>query len=60
MKLFIVDYVDDCEREYKIVIANNEEDALLKLTEEDYNCLMFATAYEISDIDGYKITLEKV
>lgn len=60
MKLFEVSVMDDCEEEFILVVAENELDAVERVGNMDWSCLMSCVAREISEVDGYKIVLEKV
>lgn len=61
MKLFNVQFLDDCEIETVIVVAETEEDAQTKINEDDYSCFMgIIYVGELDEIDGYKIKLEKI
>jgi hypothetical protein len=59
MKLFQVDVMDDCESETVLTIAKTSEQAEEKVSNEDWSCFMGCTAFEINEVDGYKIILEK-
>lgn len=60
MKLFRVEVMNDCEEETIIIVAESRDEAEDKVKIMDWSCLMFCTAYEISEVDGYKINLEKL
>jgi hypothetical protein len=59
MKLFRVEVMDDCEEETIITVAESTDQAEEKVKNMDWSCLMSCIAYEISEVDGYKIILEK-
>lgn len=62
MKLFEVTYMDDCEifnyltvGENKETVEKRERDKL----EKNLSCFMFCKVHEVSEVDGYKVKLEK-
>lgn len=59
MKLFNVLVMDDCEEETIVTVAENQEQAEEKVANMNWSCLMSCMAYEIDEVDGYKIILEK-
>ncbi len=60
MKLFYVIVLDDTETYVEIVTAKTKEEAEERVSNMDcWDCFMFASAKEISIVDGYKIKLEK-
>lgn len=60
MKLYKVDVMEDCEIETVLVVAENNEEAIKKAYSMDWSCPMNAWAWEISEVDGYTISLHKV
>ena len=61
MKLFCVHVMDDTEEYTELVVANSKEEAEEKVSNmEQWSCLMWANAFEIDTVDGYKINLEKL
>lgn len=61
MKLFKVDIMDDCEQETEIRVGNSKEDVEKKILEEnEYACLMWVNAIEITEIDNYAVILKKI
>jgi len=58
MKLYRCDIMDDCEDETILVIANNKDEAMTKVSSMDWSCLISIYIYEINEIDGYKIIVE--
>lgn len=61
MKLFYVSVMDDTKDFIEIVVANSKEEAEEKVAKmEQWDCLMWANAYEIDVVDGYKVNLEKI
>lgn len=61
MKLFLVSVMDDTEMYEEVVVARTDEEAEERVANMGcWDCFMFASAKEISVVDGYKIKLEKV
>lgn len=63
MKLFKVDYLENNEAEsYLTVGKDNDSCESIKKREidkrNDWNCLYFLSAHEITQVDGYKIIVE--
>lgn len=60
MKLFMVDIMDDCESCSEIRVGNSVEEIEKRIWDEDsYSCLMFVSARELTEIDGYKVVFKK-
>lgn len=59
MKLFKIDVMDDCEMETVLAVAENKEEAIEKASKMDWPCFMTARAYEVNEIDGYKVVFKK-
>ena len=60
MKLFEVSIMDDCESCSEIRVGNSAEEVEQKIWNEDnYSCLMFVSARELTEIDGYKVVFKK-
>lgn len=62
MKLFLVEYMDDNDLEYELCtgcstssVEQKESSRLI----DNGCCLVFLIAHEISEVDGYKVRLEK-
>lgn len=52
--------MDDCESCSEIRVGNNKEEIEKRIWDEDkYSCLMSVTAFEITEIDGYKVVFRK-
>lgn len=60
MKLFNVAVLNDYETESIMIVAKSESEALKKAYEMDWACYIDAWAYEIREIDGYRVSLTKV
>lgn len=61
MKLYCVYVLDDTEEYIEVVVANSAEEAEQRVSEMDqWDCFISAEAYAISEVDGYKINLEKI
>jgi hypothetical protein len=61
MKLYEINYMDDCDNETCLIVANNEEDAKRKFEEEIFSklpCPMYYFVHEINEIDGHKIIVD--
>lgn len=43
MKLYEINYMDDCDNETCLMVANNEEDAKRKFEEEIFSNVLFCT-----------------
>lgn len=61
MKLYCVYVLDDTEEYIEVVVANSAEEAEQRVSEMDqWDYFISAEAHEISEVDGYKINLEKI
>ena len=64
MKLFKVDTIyetiNSIEEYMDLIIANSKEEAEEKVTENCTDNILSCVAYEILEVEGYKIILEKV
>ena len=61
LKLFDIDYMDDCDDEHCLMVAESEEVVREKFEKEVYSGLSCPMAYfvhEITEIDGHKIIVE--
>ena len=61
MKLYEINYMDDCDNETCLMVANNEEDVKRKFEEEIFSkllCPMYYFVHEITEIDGHKIIVD--
>ena len=56
----MVEIMDDCECCSEIRVGNSLEEVEKKIWDEDnYSCLMFVSARELTEIDGYKVIFKK-
>lgn len=61
MKLYYVVVMDDTEECIEVVVASSKEEAEERISNiEQWDCLMWAHAYEIDIVDGFKVKLEKI
>ena len=60
MKLYRANVVEDCEDDTVILVAKNKESAEKIVREMDWSCLMSVDVFELDQMDGYKILLEKI
>ena len=63
MKLFQVDYMDDCDDGTFLTVGNSIEEVKERVSKElskDLSCYMGSWVYEIDEVDGYKVTIEKL
>lgn len=63
MKLFFVEYMDDNDFESELCVGESAEEVEKKESQrliERGCCLIFLHAHEISEVDGYKVRLEKM
>lgn len=60
MKLYLVYVMDDCEIEAIPIVARCEEEAVEKVSNMEWACLMDVTAFELDKVGGYKINLVKI
>lgn len=61
MKLFQVNYMDDCENETFLTVGNSKEEVEKRVAKElskELSCYMGSWVDEIDEVDGYKITVE--
>lgn len=62
MKLFLVEYMDDNDMESELCVGKSAEEVEQKESSrliDNGCCLIFLHAHEISEVDGYKVRLEK-
>ena len=58
MKLYKVDYMDDCDNNSYLTIGNSKEEVKEREIERlssKCSCLMDCWVYEISEVDGHEI-----
>lgn len=61
MKLYYVVVMDDTDEYIEVVAANSKEEAEERVSNmEQWDCLMWANAYEINEVDGFRVKLEKI
>lgn len=63
MKLFLVNYMDDNDMESELCVGESTEEVEKRESQrliDNGCCLVFLVAHEISEVDGYKIRLEKI
>jgi response regulator of citrate/malate metabolism len=60
MKLFRADVTEDCEEISVILVAKNIKSAKKIVRNMDWSCFMGVDIYELDQVDGYRILLEKV
>lgn len=61
MKLFLVNYMDDCDNEAFLTVGNSKDEIEERMAEElpqKLSCYMGSWVHEIDEVDGYKITVE--
>lgn len=61
MKLFRVDYMDDCDDETYLTVGYSTEEVEQRETEKLQNqcaCFMGCWAFEVSEVGGHKIIVE--
>jgi hypothetical protein len=61
-KLFAVTYMDDCEFDTYLTVGEKVEEVQEreeKRLEEELDCFMGCTAYEVSEVDGYLINVKE-
>lgn len=61
LKLFRIDYMDDCDNESCLMVGTSKEDVSKRFEDEIFSklpCPMFYFVYEIDMIDGHKILVE--
>lgn len=59
VKLFSVEIMDDCELSTILVVSESKEQAEETVSKMDWSCLIYCVAYEINQVDGYNIILER-
>lgn len=62
MKLFLVDYMDDCDIESFLTVGNSEEEVAERMAEElpkKLSCYMGSWVHEIDEVEGYRIIVEE-
>lgn len=61
MKLFQISYMQDDDEGSYLTVAKDEdtEESIKKreLTKRDWECLYFLSALEITEVDGYPVTV---
>lgn len=61
MRLFGVDYMDDCDVETYLAVGDSTEEVEKRETEKLQNqcaCFMGCWVFEVNEIDGHKIIVE--
>lgn len=61
MKLFEVNYIDDCEDGTFLMVGNSKEEVeerIRKKSPEEFSCYMRSWIHEIDEVDGHKIIVE--
>lgn len=61
MKLYQVDYIDDCDDGTYLTIGNSKEEVEErenKKLSSELSCFMGCWVFEINEVDGHKITVE--
>lgn len=61
MKLFRVDYMDDCDDETYLTVGKSREEVEereYKKLQEKCSCFMGCWVFEISEVDGHEIIVE--
>ena len=61
LKLFKIDYMDDCDDESCLMVAENEDEVKKKFEKEvcsKLSCPMCYFVSEINDVDGHKILVD--
>ena len=62
MKLFQITVQDDMDEISYLKVSDKNEDKIKKEIEkksDDYSCFMWCSVAEVTEVDGYKITLSK-
>ena len=61
LKLFQVNYIDDCDDEYYLTVGESKEEVeereISKL-QVDCSCFIGAWVSEVNEIDGHKVIVE--
>lgn len=61
MKLFRVDYLDDCDEGVYLTVGNSTEEVEQRETEKlenECSCFMSCWVFEIDSVDGHRIIVE--
>ena len=61
MKLFRVDYMDDCDDDTYLTIGNSKEEVEERETNKlssELSCFMGCWIFEIDEVDGHKIIVD--
>lgn len=61
MKLFEVNYIDDCEDGFFLTVGNSKEEVEERIRKEfpkELSCYMGSWVYKIDEVDGHKIIVE--
>lgn len=61
MKLFRVDYLDDCDEGVYLTIGNSLQEVEERETEKLQNecaCFMYCYVFEVNKVDGHRIIVE--
>lgn len=61
MKLFIVDYMDDCDDDSYLTVGESLEEVQKREEEKLYKecaCFMYCYVREINEVDGYEIIVK--
>ena len=61
MKLFIVDYMDDCDDDSYLTVGESLEEVQKREEEKLYEecaCLMYCYVREIREVDGYEVSVK--
>lgn len=60
MKLFLINWTDNNDDEYRLMVAENEEKIRERFEKEVFSqcaCPMFYFVKEVKEVDGYKIMI---
>ena len=63
MKLFLVDYIDDCDNDAFLTVGNSKEEVEERMVEElsqKLSCYMGSWVHEVDEVEGYKIIVEEI
>lgn len=61
MKLFKVYVIDDTEEYLELVVAKNKQEAMnIAKNLEQWSCIVYMSAEEVKEVDGYKIILQPI
>lgn len=61
MKLYQVDYMDDCDNESYLTVGNSQEEVEERETKSlstKCSCFMGCWVFEIDEVDGHKIVVD--